>query len=374
MNEKFIYAVIEKSGVSPPLAGSTVRGIDGAALETVCFRDLIAVISSVDIERFSESKDTSGQKEERLKEDMLRYQQVNLFLLENSLSCGMLPLRFGFTAKDYKDVKEVLGRTYIQLKTLLERLKGKVELVVQAFWDLPKVLQEIRNEESRRNWGGQVEINFQDRPFQSDVSDCVEVGRILFEAAEVRRKKFIEAIHNNLSPLAKDFSEGPRKAEAMILNRSYLVEKEKEPLFDEAVNFLGTTYEELLTFRYIGPLPTYSFVNIELNQGNFAILDRARKTLRLPEKASLGEIKASYRKLILTHHPDRNPGSPRAEEQCKDVVNAYEILKTYCQSVQPEDARSTFSQGVDHVPTPGYSFSKEEVEKVFVASKRIPSY
>jgi hypothetical protein len=374
MNEKFIYAVIEKSGMDPLLSESTIKGIDDAALEAVCFRDIIAVISSVDIKRFGESKDSSGQKEERLKEDMLRYQQVSLFLLKNSLCSGMLPIRFGFTAKDNKDVEEVLGRTYIQLKTLLKKLKGKVELVVQAFWDMSKILQEIRNEESHRNWGGQVEINFQDRPLQSDVSNCVEVGRILFEVAEIRRKKFIEAIHNNLSPLAKDFSDGHRKAEAMILNRSYLVEKEKEPLFDEAVNFLGTKYEEVLTFNYIGPLPAYSFMNIELNRGNFAIVDKARKILRLPEKVSLDEIKASYRKLILTHHPDRNPDNPQAEEQCKDVVNAYEILNTYCQSVQLEDVGSTFSQEVDHVPTSGYSFSKEEVEKVFVARKRISSF
>jgi hypothetical protein len=258
----------------------------------------------------------------------------------------MVPLKFGFTARDKEQVEEVLGRVYLQLRTLLNNLKGKVELVIQTYWDLPKILLEIREAEDNPELVG---------------ADRVEVGRMLFEGAEVRRKKFIEAIHNNLSPLAKDFSEGPRKAEAMILNRSYLVEREKEPLFDEAVNFLGTKYEGYLTFRYIGPLPAYSFVNVELNRGNFAMVDRARKTLRLPEKASLGEIKASYRKLILTFHPDRNPDSPLAEERCKDVVGAYEIVSAYCQSFQNFGERRKQSE---------YSFVKEEVEKVFIVKDK----
>ena len=389
MNEKFIYAVIENDGESPPFAESRTGGIDGAPLEIVPYRDLAAVVSSIDASRFDtdlpakrmaalSGKASSAQKEERLKADMLRYQQVNLFLLEHSGCSGMVPLRFGFTARDKEQVEEVLGRVYLQLRTLLNNLKGKVELVIHASWDLPKILQEIRDEQgilsqrSESALGGLTEDGFPDATNpQSEIENpksIVEVGRMLFEGAEVRRKKFIEAIHNNLSPLAKDFSEGPRKAEAMILNRSYLVEREKEPLFDEAVNFLGTKYEGYLTFRYIGPLPAYSFVNVELNRGNFAMVDRARKTLRLPEKASLGEIKASYRKLILTFHPDRNPDSPRAEERCKDVVGAYEIVNAYCQSFQ--NFWESIPSGGERRKQSEYSFVKEEVEKVFIVKDK----
>jgi hypothetical protein len=134
------------------------------------------------------------------------------------------------------------------------------------------------------------------------------------------------------------------------------VEREKEPLFDEGMDFLGTKYEGHLTFRYIGPLPAYSFVNIELNQGNFALVDKARKTIQLPEKASWEQIKASYRGLVMTHHPDRNPDNPGAEEHCKDVVAAYEILTAYCQSLQSDK--------------PAYSFAKEDVEKVFIVNDK----
>ena len=37
-------------------------------------------------------------------------------------------------------------------------------------------------------------------------------------------------------------------------------------------------------------------------------------------------LKASYRKLALAHHPDRNPGDKHAEEKFKEAAEAYSVL------------------------------------------------
>src|SRR3972149_12337860 len=169
--KKFIYAVIENNGESPLFVESRPGGIDAAPLETVCYRDLAAVVSAIDCSRFDpdlSGEASSAQKEESLKADLLKYKQVNFFLLEQSRRSGMLPLRFGFTARDKEEVEGVLERVYIQLRTYLDRLKGKEELVVPASWDLPKLLQEIA--------GDHPELVGADR---------VQTGRMLFEAAGV---------------------------------------------------------------------------------------------------------------------------------------------------------------------------------------------
>lgn len=50
------------------------------------------------------------------------------------------------------------------------------------------------------------------------------------------------------------------------------------------------------------------------------------KILGVERNASKDEIKRAYRKLALKTHPDRNPGDKKAEEQFKDINEAYQVL------------------------------------------------
>jgi len=48
--------------------------------------------------------------------------------------------------------------------------------------------------------------------------------------------------------------------------------------------------------------------------------------LGVPETATSDQIKKAHRKLAREHHPDRNPGDPKAEERFKEVQQAYDVL------------------------------------------------
>jgi curved DNA-binding protein len=50
------------------------------------------------------------------------------------------------------------------------------------------------------------------------------------------------------------------------------------------------------------------------------------KILGVDRKASEDEIKRAYRKLALKYHPDRNPGNRKAEDQFKEINEAYQVL------------------------------------------------
>src|SRR3954467_1782806 len=49
--------------------------------------------------------------------------------------------------------------------------------------------------------------------------------------------------------------------------------------------------------------------------------------LGVPRDASNDEIKKAYRKLAMQYHPDKNNGSKEAEEQFKQITEAYEVLR-----------------------------------------------
>ncbi len=49
--------------------------------------------------------------------------------------------------------------------------------------------------------------------------------------------------------------------------------------------------------------------------------------LGISKNADTNEIKKAYRKLAMQYHPDKNPNNKQAEEQFKEVSEAYEVLK-----------------------------------------------
>jgi curved DNA-binding protein len=50
------------------------------------------------------------------------------------------------------------------------------------------------------------------------------------------------------------------------------------------------------------------------------------KVLGVPRDASEKDIKRAYRKLAVQFHPDKNPGDKKAEDQFKEINEAYEVL------------------------------------------------
>ncbi len=49
--------------------------------------------------------------------------------------------------------------------------------------------------------------------------------------------------------------------------------------------------------------------------------------LGVGHSADEGQLKASYRKLAIKYHPDKNPGDKAAEEKFKEAAEAYEVLR-----------------------------------------------
>jgi hypothetical protein len=55
----------------------------------------------------------------------------------------------------------------------------------------------------------------------------------------------------------------------MIINAAFLVEKAFEASFDQKVNELADQYADKMTLKYVGTLPPFNFVNIEINTGDY---------------------------------------------------------------------------------------------------------
>jgi len=86
------------------------------------------------------------------------------------------------------------------------------------------------------------------------------------------------------------------------------------------------------------------------------------ETLGVEKSADAEEIKRSYRRLAMKHHPDRNPGDAEAERAFKDAAAAYEVLGD-------EQKRKIYDQygheGLRGAGAAGHDFNRMNVEDIF---------
>jgi DnaJ-class molecular chaperone len=76
----------------------------------------------------------------------------------------------------------------------------------------------------------------------------------------------------------------------------------------------------------------------------FEEITKARRLLELPERATMEEIKVSYRNLIRQWHPDRCKGSEeKATQMSSRIIAAHGLIMDYCNHYR-------------------FSFSEEEVK------------
>ena len=72
----------------------------------------------------------------------------------------------------------------------------------------------------------------------------------------------LRMILGELEPLSVAIDVGSPDHERVVARMSFLVERDRLASFDQAVDDLGRRNEGRLQFKYTGPLPAYSFVDL----------------------------------------------------------------------------------------------------------------
>lgn len=263
------------------------------------------------------------EDEATMKHAAEQYKQINAGYFSGHT---LVPLQFGNIVDNEEEVRQFLINATIQLKALIDRVKGKAEIIIQVAFDVQKVMVEISK--------------------NVDISNKIAVGKAFFELSQKHKTAISQALKSKLSQHVADYVETTKANETVILHNSYLVEKAKEERFDNALDEIVEKCDDFLVFNYVGPMPPYSFVSAEFNKGKFDLINEARLVLGLKEQCTFEEVKSRYRKISLKVHPDKNEGE---DKQMKELNEAYRIVRAYCNSVNESE----------------YSFTKEATERSF---------
>lgn len=338
---RYIYGIIEE----PNKKQFSLHGIGDNGVDTVNYKDLAAVVSRtpmMDYDRFDEQLQVSS----------LRTHQL---VLENVLKdYTVIPMGFGIIATTEDNVRKLLKTAYTDFKEALREIDNKIELNVQAIcWEARMLEEMVRKNEVVRRLSQELA--------STDANDScklkIEVGKVVAAALDELKGQYCSDILEGLDKVAVASCPSKLTDAQMIINESFLVARDQEAEFDREVNRLAEEYEGRLTFKYIGPMPPYSFVNLVARVVTSNTIDKARQLLGVDKQASAAEIKGAYRKLARKYHPDINPDEPEKVEEFKEVTEASEILLR-C-------AKSLASAGNGR-----YSFSRDQIEDVIVVTRR----
>jgi hypothetical protein len=242
---KYIYGIIRHTG--PVEFGPIGIGKRADTVYGINYNDISAIVSSSPIIQY-EARRVNMTTHEKVLEDVMQKFTV-------------LPVRFSTISEhdDDSGIKRILENDYAKFSDLLYKMEGKKELGLKVLAHEAQMYENIVEKyESIRIMRGKL-MNL---PADKTHYQRMKIGEMVAEALKKETEAYKNIIHSVLDPLAEDVKINDNYGEMMILNAAFLIKNSKEPEFDQAVNDLDGKYGAFMTFKYVGTLPPYNFVNL----------------------------------------------------------------------------------------------------------------
>jgi hypothetical protein len=234
-----------------------VTGLGGSEVRTIDRRDLVAIVSTVDLDEFGEAG--------------LRRNLENLAWLENTARChddvirrsvgaglALAPFRLATIYRSDESVRERIDDLYDGLVEALNRVEGRTEWSVKAYMQ-PLGSPDRRSTVDETAAGGtgvaylsrrRAELNGQAEAAQQAAASAEQVFAEVAARAEASRR---------LPPQDQRLS---GRAESMAFNGTFLVDDNRVTEFCGFVESLTDRFPGL-QIEVDGPWPPYSFATLE---------------------------------------------------------------------------------------------------------------
>lgn len=241
---KYMYGIIEES--EPRRFG--LSGVGDSEVYAINCERIAAVVSDTDLREVDPTR-----------RNVLAHAMVQDRLLREYT---LLPMGFGIVANGEREVEVLLQRNYDRLIEELKRLSGKIEAQLKVFWDREAMIKELEGE-SQEIKTIKARINAASSPVEA-YALLVEAGKRIERVAMEWGTKYGQQVYAALRELSVDARLNQPVGVKDILNASFLIDRSREDEFKDAVRELDCRCQGKVNFKYVGPLPPYSFVKLRL--------------------------------------------------------------------------------------------------------------
>jgi hypothetical protein len=246
----YVYCVTRAEPYEDGHSQFAAEGIGGRGdpVRVLCLDGLAAVVSDAPKIRYTLRREYL-EAHERVVEEAMTYADV-------------LPVSFGSVADTDRQVLEkLLRQRFDDLHDYLAYVQGRVEMGLRVHWNRERLFADIVAENNdiralRENIAGlDPDAAYYDR---------VQLGEMTEAAIAAKREDTAQSIMAHLSPLAVDTRVNDPLTDMMVLNAAFLVDRTQEAAFDGQVRALGEAEVGRLILQYVGPVPPYNFVTLQV--------------------------------------------------------------------------------------------------------------
>lgn len=186
------------------------------------------------------------------RESMSRYTAVLCQVIKRT---SVVPLRFGTVFNQEEEIIKVLRREKKNYLKLLRHLENKIEVELKVWWKKESFQETMMKNKRLVRWKKALERG------EGQGYDVVEFGKAIMETADYERKEIEKNFLAALRPLAVEWVVKDPMDEFQAFDGVYLVDRQKEEEFDQAVGKLYEKCSETMIFKYTGPWAPHHFVN-----------------------------------------------------------------------------------------------------------------
>jgi hypothetical protein len=192
------------------------------------------------------------------KDNLMMHQTAVTQVMEKNDT--VIPVSFGNVFHSKEDVEVLLENLYPQFQTLFPAIKGKIELGLKVVgkkeWLESKVSENPKMQKMAQAVQGKSEA--------ASYYERVQLGGAAQKMVGSLQEEIEEEIYQPLKELAEASKANDPTSERMLLNASFLIDRDLEEGFDRVVNDLYEKWNDKVDFNYTGPWAAYNFVNIRL--------------------------------------------------------------------------------------------------------------
>jgi len=236
----YVYGLVKADTIVPD--GLTGLGPSGQ-VSTIAHGRVAAIVSDVPIDR------PLG-----VRGDLVAHESV---LDTVAAQMAVVPMRFPAVVEEHAVVDELLAPNEDHFVALLDDLEGRAQFTLTGRYEQDAVLREVlQGDEEIRALHEKV----RDLPEDAAYYDRVRLGELIVRALEQRREGEGADIIDRLEPFAVAVVTNQLAAPEDVVNVAFLVDRERQEEFENAVEDVGKDLVGRVRLRLLGPVAPYDFI------------------------------------------------------------------------------------------------------------------